>query len=91
MVLITIALWTSPFRTFDVNRALLRSFCIDTIIVSPRIAKRLLKPFKTLFYEKNQHDDNYIFGFINAGQGAEIQGTDDVITNGIIISRNVPG
>ena len=50
LVLMIMALWTSPFRTFEVNRALLRSFCTDTIIVSPRMAKRLLKPFRTLMH-----------------------------------------
>ena len=50
LVLRIIALWTSPFCTFDVDRALLRSFCIDTIIISPRTANRLLKPLRTLIH-----------------------------------------
>ena len=50
LVRIIIALWTSPFCTLDIERALLRSFWIDTITISPKTAKRLLKPLRIFIH-----------------------------------------
>ena len=41
-----------------------------------------------IFHEKNS-DNTYTFGFINAGQGADLQGISGEQTNGIVILNNV--
>ena len=42
-----------------------------------------------MFYEKNEDNDTYDFGVINAGEGCDIQGIDGDLTKGIIIFKNI--
>lgn len=46
----TNALHTSPFKIFNVERRLARNVLIETTIISPGIAYRLLKPFPTFIH-----------------------------------------